>query len=323
MSSEPHSLLFLSCDLVGSTSFKQSEINWQATFLSFYRQFPQSLAKLVDPEHGLSFDLWKPIGDELIFTVRVQHERDILRAVRTWLLALDEYEQGALSKVSGKLATKGGAFVATFPGPDSEATVPRNLEVERSDQDVVQLNRQALRGPRKHTKYVYDYFGPSIDTGFRILGACSRRFFSLSVEVAWAMQRAARDENVRLEDLVWHDGRSLKGVWGGREYPVFALDREYADPVNRALRSFHAAELSPDKVEEVCRACYASPGWPSALYLSSSGFEPFKRQPVDPLEADEVVDTGGPTLRGLEQRVELTSEGQALPQDPPMPDRAV
>lgn len=316
---DPHSLLFLSCDLVGSTSFKQNVKNWQATFLSFYRQFPQSLTLLANPADQLTFDLWKPIGDELIFTVRVRHERQILAAVRVWLQALTDYERGPLGKITPPLATKGGAFLATFPGPDSAATVPRTPAVEASDQNVIELNRRALGGPREHDKYLYDFFGPSIDTGFRVISQCSARHFTLSVEVTWALLRAAHDQALELDDLVWIDGLGLKGVWGGREYPLFALDREHEDDVHKALRRLHNRQLRRDEVEALCRACCDDPRWPSALYLPDSGFDEFKRVPVDPLEVDEVAMTGGVTVDGLEQQVALDDEGDALEEKPPMP----
>src|SRR5581483_5568883 len=141
---DPRSLLFLSCDIVGSTAFKQQEGTlWQKTFLSFYREFPQMLGELTsNANYEPGFTLWKPIGDELIFTTLVRSERDIYAAVRIWLSALADYEKNVFNDVP--LATKGGAFVATFPGPDSESSIPRNPLSETSDKGVVELNDEAL-----------------------------------------------------------------------------------------------------------------------------------------------------------------------------------
>ena len=168
---DARSLLFLSCDIVGSTRFKQSMALWQKTFLTFYREFPQVLGDLTaEANFEPDFMLWKPVGDELIFTVHVRDEAEIFHAVRLWLEAMDKYERESLEDTP--LATKGGAFIATFPGPDSESSIPRNPTIETSDKGVFELNAEALAS--RSDDYMYDYFGPSIDTGFRVFSACDK-----------------------------------------------------------------------------------------------------------------------------------------------------
>lgn len=287
----------MSCDIVGSTQFKQKRPrSWQATFLAFYRQFPQVLAKLAHHNPRLKFELWKPVGDELIFTCRVAHEKDIYDAVRIWIQAMDEYEQGTLAKEN--LFTKGGAFLATFPGPDSESTIPILPETEQSDEDPVELNRLALTGKKKISLYVYDYFGPSIDTGFRILGACSQRHFTLTIEVAWAMGLCLQGAGgapagKHLTDIRLLTTQTFKGVWDGREYPVFALDRHSGDKVNDTLHRLTGNVLQPPDVTSLCMACFESEGWPSAMYLPESGHDIFKVVPVDQLHATERIHKDG------------------------------
>lgn len=267
--------------------------------MAFYRQFPQALATIAkDMSPDLVFNLWKPVGDELIFKCRVSHERDIYRAVRTWVAAMDYYEKNTLAKEN--LGTKGGAFVATFPGPDSESTIPLDPSGETSDKGLLELNRDALKR-RAPNKYMYDYFGPSIDTGFRILGACSDRFFTLSAEVAWAMSKCAEstgldNSSFHCSDIVLAETKSLKGVWNSRAYPIFAVDRHEGDMVNRALQIFNGGSLQAQDISNLCRECSKSEGWPSALYLPDSGVEEFKVYPVDPLAG-----MIGQSMDGVEQ----------------------
>lgn len=283
-----HSLLFLSCDLVGSTKFKQqADTQWQRTFLSFYREFPQILGDLTrEAGYEPGFELWKAVGDELIFTTRVDHENQIFRAVRIWLQAMQRYETEVLNDVD--LATKGGAFVATFPGPDSESSIPRNPQSETSDKGVVELNDDAL-AIRRPDVYLYDYFGPSIDTGFRVVGACSQRYFTLSVEVALAMSQCTADGGVSnsayaFEDVLLLDSIVFKGVWRGREYPLFALDREAGDSINVAMEKITSRSLPALDVLNLCRACSGDTQWPSRLYLPRSGHDDFRVEPSDSLE---------------------------------------
>lgn len=314
----PRSVLFLSCDLVGSTHFKQQRKLWQKVFLSFYREFPQILGELTRAEHfEPGFSLWKPVGDELIFTAVVTTEDQVYRAVRLWTCAMESYETYVLSDIGMK--TKGGAFIATFPGPDSESSIPRDPAMEKSDKGVVELNDEALAS--RSDDYLFDYFGPSIDTGFRVLSACSNRFFTLSVEVAWAMAQCAVDVGVRtdrypLEDLRLLDAREFKGVWNGREYPLFALDLQSSDPVNKALSKIRSDGVSPLDVVNLCRECSQKSDWPSRLYLPRSSHVEFGTIPEDSLEelransmdGAETVPPGGDVGESLEEDAPLGHE---------------
>lgn len=310
----PVSKLFLSCDLTGSTAFKQRrdhhrQAPWQKAFLQFYREFPQTLRLLqADPAYSgagaLRFDLWKPVGDELIFTCDILRESDVFEAVRLWVATMREYKHESLSDEKlglpggASLGVKGGAFIATFPGPDSESSIPRNPDVERSAGDVIRLNRKALSGKRRHSQYLFDYFGPSIDTGFRVLSRCSGRYFALSVEVAYvlsSLHTMNTTRNYASDDIVLIGGTELKGVWGGREYPVFALDLELADEVNQAFASFTSPKTDISSVLRLCRACYSSEKWPFRVYLPESAEQgPFRVAPQDALHA--YIEDDGPEV---------------------------
>lgn len=311
----PVSKLFVSCDLVGSTQFKQTEPGWQRIFLSFYRQFPQILddanRSIPTGEKPITdFQLWKAVGDELIFEAAVNDEQGISRAVRVWLLAIKMYEDQILE--GGSLALKGGAFIATFPGPDSESTIPRRPNSETSDKGVVALNDEALRGKRNFREYLYDYFGPSIDTGFRVYGLATRRYFTLSVEVAWAMGLAAHQAagtkdghgQYSTTGFVFHGAHQLKGVWGAREYPVFAIDRDLDDEVNKALAKMNGKELKPLQIVNVCHACSADKNWPFKLYLPGSNNSQFLVKPENAMA--DLLDSES-TLEGAETAISESS----------------
>lgn len=288
------SVLFVSADLVGSTGYKQRVPGWQKIFLSFYREFPQYVqsarnsASSISSADRLKFNLWKAIGDELIFEIQVHDENEVSAAVRIWLEALHDYEKEVLADAN--LSLKGGAFIATFPGPDSESTIPRQPESETSDEAVVLLNAKALKGTRAYKKYLYDYFGPSIDTGFRIINHASQRFFTLTVEVAWTIASAAHTANAapetdkkvhHVEDFTFQGLFSLKGVWSGREYPIFAIDRQFDDPLNKAVKHLASNGIDPGVVLNVCSACHQDDGWKGAIYLPESNSDHFKITPKD------------------------------------------
>ncbi|WP_454151201.1 hypothetical protein [Microbacterium lacticum] len=323
VTSKAKSVLFLSADLVGSTSYKQKSPGWQKIFLQFYREFPQRLNtenRDYEALHGIrsDFTLWKAIGDELIFSVDVKKEADVSAALRVWLSALKAYEDDSLEEV--QLGLKGGAFIATFPGPDSESSIPKRPETEKSDESVVFLNDKALAGRRADTRYLFDYFGPSIDTGFRISGLASKRYFTMTVEVAWALAREAHAQESsaatatphHVDDVVFRGRELLKGVWNGQEYPLFAIDRDYESPVNIALAKLNGPAITAKHITHVCEACYDSDGWPSRLYLPDSDFGPFQCTPGDAMQ----------DLRDTESTVALETKGldrgDALGDNPPL-----
>jgi hypothetical protein len=310
---EPRSLLFLSCDIVGSTSYKQkSGDTWRKTFLTFYRDFPQALGdETRRRDYSRDFKLWKAVGDELIFTVHVLKEADVSDAVRIWLAAMDTYEKQIEKE---NLATKGSAFIATFPGPDSESSIPLDPTQEVSDRGVVELNRDALKS-RDRGKYLFDYFGPSIDTGFRVASQCSQRFFTLSIEVAWAIARARQDvSTVPFNDVCFVGSPTLKGVWNSREYPLFAIDRHHADPINTAMSRIASDNVDHGSVADLCAACHAEPGWPSRLYLPASGLGSLNETPKDSLAELEDND-----MQGAESVPEVdVAPAAPLNTDPPM-----
>lgn len=315
----PRSLLFLSCDIVGSTRYKQSMALWRKTFLSFYREFPQVLGGLTanagfEPE----FELWKPVGDELIFTVHVSHETEVYQAVRLWLDAMDGYETSSLEETT--LSTKGGAFIATFPGPDSESSIPRDPTIETSDKGVFELNAEALA--TRSDAYMYDYFGPSIDTGFRVTSVCDHRFFTLSIEVAWAMAQCRLDAGADgnrypLKDLRLRESREFKGVWNGRPYPLFAIDRHQADLINVAMAAIENNGLEPHKVVNLCRECLNDAAWPSRLYLPASHHSSFLHIPEEALD-----DLRSNSMEGAET-IPAEDPGRTtedLEENPPLPE---
>lgn len=299
----PASVLFLSCDLVGSTAYKQGDgraPGWARQFLEFYRDFPRLISGLsrhppfLDPK----FQLWKVVGDEMIFTSVVRSEKEVANAVGLWLMAMDQYEDQTSKTDRDRMQTHGGAFVGTFPGPDSHVFIERDPSEEsaQSQAGAVDMNYAAAASydPAKH---LFDYLGPSIDTGFRVLAHSNARFFTLSVEVAWAIaehqdhdQAPWGSEDLPLTLKEWKD---LKGVWSARPYPIFAIDRQFSDPVHEAERNLRPTPRGRGKIAAICAACSATLDWPSSLFLPNSHNALFTRKPVDTLESQRETGTDG------------------------------
>lgn len=315
----PSSLLFLSCDLVGSTAYKQGEgraPGWARQFLEFYRDFPRIIGALSsDPRfNDPKFQLWKVVGDEMIFTCVVRTEKEVANAVDIWIRAMHRYEKQTSKK--DRMQTHGGAFIGTFPGPDSHVFIERDPSDDsaQSQAGAVEMN-DAARNEYSPEKYLYDYLGPSIDTGFRVLAESTARYFTLSVEVAWAIaeyQDHGQAPRVRPLPLELTEWRELKGVWNARPYPIFAVDRQFSDPVHEAERALHPPTGGRGTIAAICAACSATHDWPSGLFLEDSINPSFTRQPEDTLASQRETGT-----EGAETPPSPTDEGST--EDPDLP----
>ena len=250
---------------------------------------------------------WKAVGDELIFTVDVLHEQDVYKVVTAWVAAMRQYELELQDKnqeensFKNKMKTKGGAFIATFPDPDYCVAVPTEPVEADSERDVLVRNEEMKR--ESGGSHLFDYLGPSIDTGFRIVGQCSQRFFTLSLEVAWAMayDRLHNQFDKEISGLTLLSETPLKGVWDGRSYPIFALDREYDDAIARHISSVQGkGVIQLLDVQHLAEACILDGAWPSTVYFPDSSHDIFKKlkQHLDSQQKilDEKFDQSGESL---------------------------
>lgn len=207
--------LFLSVDVVGSTAFKNQEHRsspvppWYEFFRDFYQEFPEFLSAAYgslssgngNGPHGAFPCLWKSIGDELIFSTELVCHIDALYHVNAFQLAIKQYRKKTADKKL-PLSFKGCAWVAGFPIINVE--IPLTAESEQ-----------------------YDYIGPQIDGGFRLSQQADARRFTISVELALLLSRALQDEPNHFNSQFYFDGkRTLKGVLGGKPYPILWIDME-------------------------------------------------------------------------------------------------
>lgn len=325
--SDVGSRLFLSCDLVGSTSHKQSAENteaWISDFLRFYYDFPARVRENLDrPDLAARLKFWKAVGDELLFTINIEHESEVYYVVNAWVAAMVQYEaelaikNGEENSPKNKMKTKGGAFLATFPEPDYVVVVPTAPMELDSERDVVVRNEEMKKAGRHGSEpHLIDFLGPSIDTGFRVIAACSQRYFTMALEVAWAMayHRVHHDREDSIAGLLLLEEREMKGVWSGREYPVFALDRHHGEQIVRSIGAVHGKPSVPLlEVDRLAVACLKDAGWPSRVYFSRSRYAAFTELGADlsdqQLTLDAMADNSGETL------AEFTTEGGAVEPD--------
>ena len=211
---EQRLLLFMSVDLAGSTAFKSKTVTekiqpWLKVFVDFYHEFPtklrgQYLAGKPDSKNPLkSPEMWKAIGDELVFVAKIGNGGEVPEHLRHFRETVRYYRE-IVQDVDAKLDLKATAWIAGFPVYNSAIFLP---ETEQN-------------GSKRE-----DYIGPSIDTGFRLGKVATSRRFVISVELAYLLASLqATTKHLNEFDFYYDGGVELKGVLSGFPYPVIWTD---------------------------------------------------------------------------------------------------
>ncbi|MGN6779361.1 hypothetical protein [Rhizobium sp.] len=251
--------LFLSVDLVGSTAFKQANQRafkedekaavesvaepWFSPIAQFYKEverlfarewqsYVDGAAKRLSWPTGPSPELWKSAGDELLYVKILTDHREALACILCWKRTLEEYRL-KLRKQYPSLDLKSTAWLAGFPITNTEVVFSKRVvdgEIQ-DDDDPVYVNLELLHRYHENSKdpnLTKDFIGPSVDSGFRLCSLSDARKFVISVDLTLMIVHAirARPSGADEMDLTIHyEGRvQLKGVLGGRSYPVFWID---------------------------------------------------------------------------------------------------
>jgi len=275
--------LFLSVDIVGSTAFKQSSKSpsavtklgapWLEATTLFYNEFERLFTTAWDAstselkakyswQMGPSPDLWKAAGDELIYTKALTDHRQAFVAVQAWTTAVKGFKP-ALKKFSRSLDLKCTAWLAGFPVTNAEVMLRQSLseqdKLQLPDDDSLVSNFKLLEqlGDRA-SSLVKDYIGPSIDTGFRLAALSTPRKFVLSLDLALLLAHTLvtpPDTEFQVTTKFRFDGKeTLKGVLEGVPYPIFWIDVDPDDKLNKAEDRLTGQDsISVSDMREFCQ----------------------------------------------------------------------
>lgn len=117
--------LLLSVDVAGSTAFKAEHASrgmatWVATFEDLFTDFPGTLEKAYVGARDRGFpsvdlpDVWKFIGDEIVFVASLTRHDDTLTHIAAFRQAVNEYSDEWRGKFP-TLGLKATAWTAGFP----------------------------------------------------------------------------------------------------------------------------------------------------------------------------------------------------------------
>lgn len=208
-------MLFMSVDISGSTQFKQSysasdsDQSWTTAFEKFFREFPlvlvgQTAMSIDDAEEIPSINIWKVIGDEIIFNVKINDEIDTFQIVEAFYRAIVAYDAVFFEK--WPLRLKGTCWAVELG--------QRNIELEIPEMD------------NSRGAYI-DYLGPDVDAGFRLCSHGISGNVILSLELAELLARCTLERGQRFHYV---GTAVLKGVLAGKPYPLVFLTFEDLPP---------------------------------------------------------------------------------------------
>lgn len=189
---------------------------WQSVLITLLTDIQKNVAKEI-PEA----QLWRVLGDEIIFFVTIRNEKEIYSAI--------DAIYGILTMSNVKL--KNEKFFENIDEKFSEKEIAwmkksNILAVQSSAWIAIILNGEtSLFSPYDNIfkKYrisenqqINEFLGQDIDTGFRIKKETQDRRLVVSVELA----KILSDKTEYLSRLNIITYKSLKGVWQNRLYPI-------------------------------------------------------------------------------------------------------
>ena len=209
--------LFFSFDVVNSSIYKTiNYFGWSSVLSLLFHKLQQYTENLI-PESKL----WRVLGDEVIFIVRVEAEEDIHFFVdRIFEILVEMIKQ-----------IKDGSFFDEL----STECICRDIDVMKS-QNVISLKCAAwiavITNDNSNERNIFDnifvkykakedyeineYLGNDIDTGFRIKGKTEERRMVLSFELAYLL--SARTDSLSCLNIMSYE--ILKGIWNESLYPI-------------------------------------------------------------------------------------------------------
>jgi hypothetical protein len=193
---KPRLRLFLSVDLVGSTSFKQSRLAWLPALLDFYRDFDHLMHTQYRAHRQRSNlpvpppEFWKSNGDELLYTCELTSREQAVDTLHVWLSTLNAYRSDLATLVED-MDVKSTAWIALFPEPNAEVFFRRGGRQFRADATgdallvQAEMRDQWYAGARHDL--TRDFVGPQVDTGFRLSRCATPQRMMLSADLAFLL----------------------------------------------------------------------------------------------------------------------------------------
>jgi hypothetical protein len=267
--------------------------------------------------------VWKTVGDEIIFCVRLKNYHHLARCIDAFLKTLVNYSKYLETK-SIPLDVKGVGWTAAFPAPNITVAVADKHSARR-EQESDLLTNEDIEWDSDCNPANFEYLGKEIDAGFRVSKHAGADRFALSIELAYLLAHGCA-EAICTFPLMYHGREAMKGVINGRPYPVITIDTE-RKTYRRKVRTYEQALTGEKEVPaEILRS-----------FLQAFMEDERVDLPVLPMKDEEIIASAYPAVYRsfrtfwLEQDKELSQRSKVenqsgeqsdnvIPHDPSMID---
>jgi len=187
--------LFLSIDLIDSTKLKSILDNWQKEFYDFL--LSSYLIKKRLSDNSININIFKVLGDEIIFIIKLDDYKDIIKDFSLLYNSLMDFQENYLIK-DIKLKFKTSSWIIHTK---DKLNMPFTMEESSNE--------------------ILDFIGPQMDEGFRIAKSFSRCGQTvISLELAYFLLNNKKGSIDEISPIYFLGMDELKGVWNGNKYPI-------------------------------------------------------------------------------------------------------
>lgn len=214
-------ILFFSFDIVNSSMYKTiNYFGWATVLTKLFEKIQWEVKEGIP-----SAELWRVLGDEAIFIVRIKHENEIYKYIDIIfhiltgivndmksgkifkkILPSSTEQDHKLMKLQNIMSLKAAAWIAPVKYIGQANVGILNKEYE---------NVSVLYDASNNYK-IFEFLGNDIDTGFRISKKTCDRRLVVSFELAYML--AKRTDYLSRLFIITYE--RLKGIWGGKLYPI-------------------------------------------------------------------------------------------------------
>ena len=206
--------LFFSFDIVNSTAYKTLNFTgWSQVIIALFSEIQKRVVKKMP-----SAEMWRILGDEVIFLVPIKEKDDIFIYIsKIFEIMIDmvmQLKKGSffdklelhdlerdLMKMQNIISVKASAWIAI---------IGENLKkLEQYDNIIERFKLQEGYG-------LFEFLGNDIDTGFRVKTNTQDRRLVIDYELAYLLSR--NTDYLRNIHIITY--KRLKGVWQNRLYPI-------------------------------------------------------------------------------------------------------
>lgn len=195
-------VLFFSFDVVNSTAYKTANYyGWAHELNQIFRKLREDVLQEIEGS-----EMWRVLGDEEIFIVKVRDENELRRYVNK-VFGIMVSTISELKEQKNDLSLKAAAWIAVV---EDIGYIDDGNSTKNCCDNIFE------RYKSKEGYEIFEFLGNDIDTGFRVASQTQDGRLALSFELAYLISQ--RTDTLSYLHIITY--RRLKGVWKNKLYPI-------------------------------------------------------------------------------------------------------